>query len=405
MRTLLGILWSGVLASALVLGAHGRPALADDEPVPDDPPKPTSGEDPLVAPYISETLIPGSDATPAGWKLLDDDEAAAEGPREAQLAALAEELGIGAEKFYPMLQSYGRDGATVTMAMIDVDANVRAFRDALGAKAAESGWRVSELGHPGRLLVLGGPADATQALEKQLVEHVVYKLSDLAMNRLRGDAGTEEAGREAALTYAESIRMLAKGSGTADSLEGVVHWIRSQPKPPVTKDSKHDKAEQEKAVAAFTRALQPGVAFPPKGSVRVFVAAELGSLLLLLGDRSRLPQAVAALEQAVELEADGRTVAGRQGNRYNLACAYALAGRLDQAFAMLEKSLEILKNMPAEHWRTQHKYIDEKDDDMKPLRGDPRFSELMKRFEPPAPKKPKIPERKPDGADPHDPHK
>ena len=68
---------------------------------------------------------------------------------------------------------------------------------------------------------------------------------------------------------------------------------------------------------------------------------------------------------------------------------------LNDAFEALEKSLEVLKIMPPHVFRGLHKRINEKDEDMAPLRSDKRFSDLMKKFEPPADPRQKMPPNHP----------
>ena len=375
------------LLPILALAVLSAPALAED--VPSAPPAEVASKpDPEVALYISESLLPGEKETPEGWELLDEPHGA---PSEDALLALGERLGLDDEAFYVQLQSYKKSGDVVTVAMLDVDEKVYALKASLAAKATAGGWHVSEMGHPGRILVLGGPTGAVDEMHGKIHEHVIYTLSELAMNRIRGRGGRTDEGRASAIKYTTYTEALAPGSGTAQAVVGCVHWLKSHPKPP---EKKHDRKEQDKAIAHFTKALDAD-AFPPKGSVRVFVAGQMGGIILTWKDRSKLDAAIRALEIAVEHERDAKQQSQRYGNRYNLACAYARAKRIDDAFEMLESCLKMLKNMPVSAWRTHHKHADEKDEDMKPLREDPRFSELMSRYKPPEEKKRKLPKGHP----------
>lgn len=377
--------------------AEEEPAAPVTEPKPAPKPKP----DPAVASYIGESLMPGEKDTPEGWTLLDEASAASGGPDEASLAALAEPLGLDEDNFYPQLQSYEKDGATVTIAIVDVDAKVYAYKHALAAKATECGWRTKDLGHPGRILVIGGPSAGATELEAALVEHTVYKLSDMAMNRIRGGVGRKESEHGSIIAFTKAIEALAPNSGTAEAVLGFLPWIKSgqglKPK------EKPRRSDREKAFEHWARSLATGVRFPPKGSVLVFIAGRMGGQILEWKNRGALSDATRFLEIAVESEREARTTGQRYTNRYNLSCAYARLERIDDAIKMLEGSLKILRGMPASFWRAQYEHIDEKDPDMGPLRSDPRFSELMsaKENQPPKPKKRKMPPAKPGSDNPH----
>jgi tetratricopeptide (TPR) repeat protein len=394
------------LMPLLIVAIAGLPAaLADDEPSPPapeakpaEPPPAVSKPDPAIALFIGESLMPGEKDAPEGWTAVDEE--ADGGPTEDALNELAESLDLSEDVFYAQIQGWEKGGETVTVAMVDVDAKVYAYKHALAAKAAASGWQLAELGHPGRILVLGGPAGGVADLGKKLREHTIYKLSDMGMNRLRA-VRHGDAGREAALTYAKYVDSLVPDTGTALALRGVVHELNSRPK---EHKEKPNREEQEKAIAFFERSLADGVPFPPKGSVRPYVAGKMGGIILTWKDRTKLPQATKALEIAVEYESDAKSVQQRYGNRYDLSCAYARANRIDDAFEMLEKALEILKNMPAEYWRAQYTHIEEKDPDMGPLRQtEGRFTGLLAKFKPPEKKKRPMPKGHPPVPD--NPHK
>jgi tetratricopeptide (TPR) repeat protein len=57
---------------------------------------------------------------------------------------------------------------------------------------------------------------------------------------------------------------------------------------------------------------------------------------------------------------------------YNLTCSYAVLGMIEPAFSALKRSLEL-----GYHY---HKRL-RRDPDLKALRRDPRFAELLRRFE------------------------
>lgn len=92
-------------------------------------------------------------------------------------------------------------------------------------------------------------------------------------------------------------------------------------------------------------------------------AIDLGLLGLARLQTGDAAAAIAPLERAVEL-------GGEAGTRYNLACAYAREGRAEPAFAALAAAVAAGfadgQAMAA-------------DPDLEPLRGDPRFAELVAR--------------------------
>ncbi len=397
------------LALAGLLVLLSVPAIAEEEPAPAPVPTPTEEAEPAPAPkpdpkipgYSIEFLMPTEANTPEGWKL--GGAAPTGAPTEDGLTEIAETCKLDDETFYVETGVLSQDGDKVGFAMIDIDKNVYAFRAKLDAQATVGSWRVHELGSPARVVVIGGEQGLLASAAKALTEHVVYAMAELGMSRVGGRRGHEEASREAALAYTQAMRGIASESGVANAIVGVVHWYRSQPK---KRGEKPDIEIQNDALAAFEKALAEGVTYPPKGHLRVFVAGQLGSILLARHQKNTLAKATRALEIAVKHEQDGKNNTRRFGSRYDLACAYARAGKIDEAFAMLEKSIQTGANLGPAEWAGHYKHISEKDPDMDPLRKDPRFSKLMADNKPPEPKKRNphggAPPKKPEGKKPAD---
>ena len=220
--------------------------------------------------------------------------------------------------------------------MIDIDKNVYAYRAKLDAQAAAGSWLVQELGSPARVVVIGGEQGLLASAAKALTEHVVYTMAELGMNRIRGGGGREKAGRDAAIGYTKAISAIAPKSGVAHAIVGIVHWLNSRPK---KRGEKANIEIENDALAAFEKALADGMQYPPKGSVRVFAAGNLGSILLSRKQSGKLAVATRALEIAVKHEKDCKDNSKRFSYRYDLACAYARAKKIDEAIAMLEKSI------------------------------------------------------------------
>lgn len=371
------------LAPEVSLADEGEPAAPADTPpaAPKAEPKP----DPDIPTYSIEFLMPGEKEDPQDWKLVDADRAPSSAPTEDELAAIAEGLGLDDETFYVETTALKKGDDVVGVAMTDVDKNVHAFLDAVKAKAGAKGWRLLELGSPARLMILGGAAGSLEAAESAMREHIVYAMSEMAMERLRGKGGWEAAGQTAAAEYRNAIKRMVGEAGVIHALQGVADWVearRAFRKP--GKNRKLDKKLNNKAADAFSKALAEGTPYPPKKTVLIFVSKELGSILLQRKDKAVLAEATRALEIAVENEEDARKQDTRYSNRYNLACAYALAGKTDKALDALRRALEAMKSLAERPARSSWEHI-ERDKDMNSIRGDPRFSKLMSDYEPKKP--------------------
>ncbi len=122
------------------------------------------------------------------------------------------------------------------------------------------------------------------------------------------------------------------------------------------------------AAALLLAAIVPGAARPAlAGTVVVANRKESGSTAYARGKEAHEDgdylEAAEAYKRAVELGYREDTAA------YNAACAYARAGRTDDAFVWLKRSIEL--GFDAERY-LRH------DDDLDSLRKDPRFAELKK---------------------------
>ncbi len=117
----------------------------------------------------------------------------------------------------------------------------------------------------------------------------------------------------------------------------------------------------EPALALLERARRGGM-------VTSLVVGQIGWAQLNL---QRNAEAAASYEHAFQLGIPpGRNTAGVAW--YNLACAYVRLGQLDLAFRALDRAV-------IEGFRDRATY--EGDDDLRPLRGDPRFTALRTRLE------------------------
>ena len=382
------VTWTTLLLLALSC-ALALPAIAEDEPPTpaSEEPAPKAQPDPEVPVYSIEYLMPVEDHAPEGWK-LGDGRAPDGSPTEDLLTQMSEDCkcSLDDDNFYVETAVLKSGSEKVGFAMVDVDRSVHAFRQKVDAGAAQHGWKVLELGAKGRLLIVG-PGAKQAAAADALGEHIVYQLGELAMNRVRAGGTEKEAGRRTVEAYVAAMRSMKDKVGVADAIEGILRWIESAPEKP-GKDAKRDQAKVDAAKALWAKALTDGVAFPPRGSVLVWCAGQLGGLLLEQKDKAVLGEAMRTLKIAVEHEHQAKTNAQRYTHRYNLACALVRSEEREAALDMLEGALKILKDMPVGFYQAQYKHIAEKDTDMGPIRNTPRFRGFMKTYQPPAPRNP-----------------
>ena len=145
---------------------------------------------------------------------------------------------------------------------------------------------------------------------------------------------------------------------------------------------RHLSSAASRRLVAFLGAFALAAAVP--GAARPAMAALPARDEPLLGSRApdRKESGSAAFSRGRELYEDDRYLESAEAYRkaadlgyredtaaYNAACSYALAGRKDDAFTWLKRSMELGFDVES--------YL-RKDDDLDSLRSDPRFSELKK---------------------------
>jgi hypothetical protein len=337
-----------------------------------------------------ENLMPSGADDPKGWTVREADDGP-DGLGYEALDALGRGAGLDGETFYAEFRVFESKDGACGVAMLDVDEKVEALSKALAEKAAALGWEVHGLGSPTRLLVLSGPEGPRAALAQALRERTLYAFCEMARARLRAlnemlhrnDRQIDEA-HAAVAEYVDAIRAIEPEAGVGHSLYAVRH-VRNAYKDP----KKPDANEIGLAIASLSKALRSGVRYPPEGEHFVWAAGTLGDLLVEKRQPDLLEDAIFVLEQAVAHEAEARDNGRRVENRWNLTRALARRGRIDDAFGMLEKTLEHGKAMlPAPSYRHVYDQIKEKDELLAGLRGDPRFSKLMSDHAPKDAKKP-----------------
>ena len=291
-------------------------------------------------------------------------------------------------------------GQIAAAALVDVEEKFGPFAKALKAQAEQNGWIVHHLGSLMRWLVVGGPDGAKQALSDALFEHVLYKVADMGWSRLSGAWGGDGAPLKAAGEFVERVIDMEPEAGMAYALRGAMEWVKWQR----SNHRNRDLIARDSAAAYWLKTQEQGIRYPPRKGKSVFVAGQLGGILLSQDPKRVKAGALEALQKAVKHEAEAdaasHTNDRRYGNRYNLACAYARLGRTNEAFEMLEKALKMGKEiLPPYMYRPKYKHAKEQDADMKKLKGDKRFQELMEKYKPPPKPKKKEKKKKDDDED------
>ena len=376
-----------LLLIALGLALVAPAALAEDPPT-----------------FSVETLAPQADDLQDGWTMGSGD-AAADQPSADAIMEIAKAVGLSDLEVYPEARRLtAPEGPTVDVAYIDVDTDPGTFRKALDEAAAAKGWVVREASTPYRLLVVGGTGAGQEAAIRNQLEHLVRRFVGMAETRLMARTRHEDerlASEAAARDFLERGKSLGVDASALDTLEAFLHWRAwgaadgkiktAEAKLKKTPDDAESKKtieenkpirdkEKDAYIALAKKAFAPDRRVPPTGWLPVSVAGRSGGMLLEKKDKALLPEAVHLLEVAVDAETRSPNPTLAYENRYNLACAYALQTRIDDAFDMLEKALEAGSTQPPFQFGPSFLHMRDKDPDMGVLRKDPRWDPLVEKF-------------------------
>ena len=354
--------------------------------------------------FSVENLVPDKETLNEGWKVLEEDPPAGD-PSEGALMALAQAHGLNEDTAYVearVMQTPA--GAKGGIAMMDVDGDAAPFAKALQAKAGEANWTVRTLGVADRLLVVGGGA-ARDEIAAEMVAHLVQRFTAWARTRLnintydKAEAkaaraavrGLVRAGREispnaAAFHAIESfahMRAYAKKKGEADRAKERLKKAKDDAEEDELLEKQRKAKEAYKASLAkcfkhARKALAPDAVHPPRGTLLTSLAGQAAGLLLEQKEDRFNEEALPWLKIAVDGEA--LNMPRKFEDRYNLACTYARLDKKDEAFHWLRQSLETGLLLPWERYGKSFVHMEEKDEDMKPLRDDPRWAPLVKEF-------------------------
>jgi tetratricopeptide (TPR) repeat protein len=321
------------------------------------------------APFAVDDVAPAPGERPAGFEpVVAAGKVPDAAPTVGSLLTLLVQAGVPEAAVHVRSRAWQRpDGAVVVSSLLGVDGDAAAAGlEALRSAAETSGWKLRELGHPARLLVSWGSADdAREAAATWQAHLVVRRLCETTWVRVVA-AGDREA-------FQAALQVLA-AAGRIEPRAAAFHALRGR----VAEATRNPQV----ALESFRLALRPDAPVPAPESWLVIAAGRVGHMLLLQESESVLEEALAALQKAVALEEHADSPIARFGNRYNLACTLARLGRLDEALAELERSLETGKRLLGDDYAQNYEHARERDPDMAPLRPDPRFQELMKKYAP-----------------------
>ncbi len=342
------------------------PAMAEDAP-----------------PFKVKDVAPGDDERPEGWNpVVKSGVIPDTAPTVKVLLALGKTAGIEDGTLSARSRSIQKeDDTAAVVSIVGIEVKNEAFTNGLADAAVKHGWKVRELASPMRVAVVwASKAELCEELLTWQAHLAAKKITQAAVRRSGSVSSMEQA--RALLGYVGNALKIEPESGMTNSfLANMLDRMRNP----------------DGALAAYRKAVKADAPIPAPPYWQMQAGARIGHILLLKGNKEFLKEAAKALERAVELSEHAKVGVEKFGPVYNLACAYSRMGRLDDAFKALEKSLAIGKAELADEWGFHFEHAKVKDPDLEPLRGDPRFAEMLKKYDPnPAPEKDDAPE-KPDG--------
>jgi tetratricopeptide (TPR) repeat protein len=328
----------------------------------EEPPAPAPGPT-LPAPYFRAEDLSMRAATklPEGWALADAGNPTAEKlgttVRETLIAAKVPEEAI-AWRISPVR---GPENAEAAVATLDTDplktpGGPAPVATLLEAAATAGGWLVRPVGGPTCVVIVAAPPECREALGKAAMAWGAEALRARAQRLAQGgDVPVALATIELALT-------LEPKSVSAHLFAGEVRSQLAFEKEPF--------GSPEKALAHAEAALKEYPLYPLPDAAR-FRAKSLKAISLLVVGKLEASHALYK-----EMVNDPATVAEvRWGLRYNLACAAAKLGKLDEAFQELgavlaQDAQETVRGI--DHWRV--------DPDFENLRADARWKALLEKY-------------------------
>ncbi|MDJ0974841.1 MAG: hypothetical protein QNJ98_10310 [Planctomycetota bacterium] len=323
-------------------------------------------------PYSAEDLRPNDARLENGWTLSDDEPE----DLEARIEAVAEKAEY--DTFNLEIEVFRIEKAespALDVALLDVDEDPATMRKALDAEAAKQGWTVRELASPHRLLLVTGGSKAKSKRTKEhedasgaMVLYVAHKLGDIAaeLSKPMPDSGV------ARKRQLRNLEALGKAVSALGIEGGLVHalalvpayvrynrirhpleetkqrlmawWGNEKNRAHYQKEYDELKAESEpleKALWKHARqAMAKDVANAPRGTLRFMACASAALGYLEEETKQGAVEASRLLEDAVANIASAPGAGWAVSARYNLACAYALAGKEEKVLSTMKSVFE-----------------------------------------------------------------
>lgn len=339
--------------------------------------------------YTAESLIFVQGDLPSGWKLLDSEDCPEELPTEEQVS----EAGGDAVDAFELTVEYRligmADGSKAVVAIMDADleGGPAVYVNGLKALAAPAGWKVVELAHPQRVMLVAAAAEKLDEVAAWQTKVAAQKLARMAYDRLLMDFQDGKSGKlsiQRAEEYADAALKLSKNMPAARAIQGVTA---------IFKDDKDGGIKTLKGALAANGDLAPTdrmkwFGWGVIGRARINdtekkPATESENKEAVAAFRSALGYQDAAIEEANELN-DPYLRLRVWGTRYNLCCGLVRIGEKDAAFKELETCMTVGKRLLSlgKRWGRWFEHAWFWDKDLEPVRKDPRFMELMKKHAP-----------------------
>ncbi|MDJ0976081.1 MAG: hypothetical protein QNJ98_16600 [Planctomycetota bacterium] len=339
--------------------------------------------------FTAETLIFVQDDLPSGWKLLDSGDCPPELPSEDRVTEAGGEdvdsFAITCE--YRLVKAPGGMQAVVAIVDVDLDEDTPKYINGLKAIAAPNAWKVVELGHAQRVMLVAAPAEKIDELVSWQKDIAARNLMVLAYDRLLSDFQDGKSGKlsmERAGEYASAALSIRKGMSGAKAVQGMVMLM---------------KDDKEGGISTVRKALGDSGKLAATPRMRFFGWGLIGRALI--NDTEEKPataqqnkDAVEAFKNAMRYEDQAIEEANERndqylrlrvwGTRYNMCCGLVRIKSNDEAFKELETCMTIGKRLLSlgNRWQRWFEHAWFWDKDLEPIRKDPRFMPLMKKVAP-----------------------
>jgi hypothetical protein len=330
----------------LALALAAAPALAEDEP----------------PPYGAADLALEDDGLAEGWEISYDELPGTPGEGiEEWIVSVGKACGLDEDALYTEYRILkGPEAVVATLAVVEVEGELKSFPETIEARGKAQGYTVRSIGHPSRILVLACPESARQAVLEMELNYAVRILSELGFERLETGSNL-------------SAMKMAQGARKIDAKAGVPFVVLGMA---ATKMEKWDEA-----IEAFRAGFAKSATVRAKGRLAMRGFAHYGYACLQKKDPTLDREGRDAFEKCIALEEHAEKKDPKFIQRYNYACALSRVSELDTALDQLEMALAYAKiHFGPAGVKQWIQTVVVKDEDLKPIMGNPRFKALVDKF-------------------------